>query len=94
MSKRYSVTYTNGVQTMTREDSKPIEARDFLYRNSGVGVTQTFLLKGKNVSREEFLADISAALDAKLEKKKETHRLIYVQDGVSALNHLQKWVRK
>ena len=94
MPKRYSVTYTDGAQTITREDSNPIEARDFLYRNSGVGVTQTFVLKGKTVSREEFLADISAVLDAKLSKKKETHRLIYCQDGVSGLNHLQKWVRK
>jgi hypothetical protein len=93
MPKRYSTTYTDGVQTMTVEESNPTRARDF-FRNAGVGVTQTFALKGKTVSREEFFADILAAEDAKWEKKEQTHRRIRYQDGVSGLNYLEKWVRK
>lgn len=56
----------------------------------------TYQVKGKVVTRDEFLAACHAAWDAAKEKKNTTHKLIWVHQGASNAQNTwhQVWVKR
>lgn len=85
--KRYATVYSNGHAV---ESSSPQEAMNWLCYDDA----QTFALAGKPVSAVEFYAAARAAVQAKWDKKLETHKQVRVPDGVSGLVFKTIWIRK
>lgn len=87
MTKRYSTTYSTG---HTVETSSPHEANNWVNYDDA----QKFFLSGKPVSVEEFFAAALESIQAKWDKKLETHKRVRVLHGSSVACYVEKWVQK
>lgn len=87
MTKRYSTTYSTGY---TVETSSPHEANNWVNYDDA----QKFFLSGKPASVEEFFAAARESIQAKWDKKLETHKRVRVLYGSSVACYVEKWVQK
>ena len=86
MTKRFTIEYPGGFR---EEASSPFEAKSYVPADGC-----RFFLRGVEVTADEYMADVSAARDAKLAKKEQTHKRVRVLYGSSGACYVEKWVRK